>query len=72
MTGYVLAWGTCFACGFPFSFNPHKVPSIRFEGEREPVCGPCMEIVNTRRVASGMDPHPIEDDAYEPLPEHDL
>jgi hypothetical protein len=72
VSGYVLAFGGCISCHRPFSFNPHKVPSIRIDGVREPVCLSCMEEANSRRVAAGDPPHRIEPDAYEALPEGEL
>jgi hypothetical protein len=72
MTGFVLAFGACWTCGQPFSFNPHRVPSIRIDGVREPVCRGCMTIVNQKRVGMGLEPHLVPDDAYEALPEGEL
>lgn len=73
MTGFVMAYGACVTCGMPFSFNPHKVPSTRaFNGEREPVCASCMAAVNAKRKEMNLEPHAIEPDAYEPLPEEEL
>jgi hypothetical protein len=31
-----------------------------------------MDRANRQRVAQGMEPHPIRDDAYDPLPEGEL
>jgi uncharacterized CHY-type Zn-finger protein len=72
MTGFVLAYSACFACHIPFSFNPHKVPSFRVNGEREAICASCMAVVNAKRKEMSLEPHPIEPDAYEPLPEEKL
>jgi hypothetical protein len=66
--GFVTAFSPCFSCGRPFSYNPRKVPS--FEGE--PICGSCMDRVNEKREEMGLVPHPIQPDAYEPLPEEEL
>lgn len=70
--GYVSVMGNCFACGNPFCFNPHRVPSFRVNGVRQPVCSNCMSIANEKRVAQGLLPHPIHKDAYEPLNENEL
>jgi hypothetical protein len=41
------------------------VPSTTaLNGLREPVCRPCMDIVNAKRAAAGLEPHPILDGAY--------
>lgn len=70
--GYVLAYGVCFVCGEVFSFNPHKVPSMRVGEEREPVCKNCMDIANARREQMGLKPLPVAPDAYEAIDENEL
>ena len=72
MSGYAIAHGLCVNCNGVFSFNPHAVPSIRVRGVREPVCQPCMNKANTERVAKGLEPFPVREDAYEPIPEDEL
>jgi hypothetical protein len=72
MMGYVTLIATCCVCKRPFGCNPHKVPSIRIDGERQPVCETCMNKANAVRVERGLPPHPIMPDAYEPLPEEML
>ena len=72
MTGVVFAAGACFACKRPFNFNPHKVPSHRHNGVREPVCEDCMNLINTRRKEMGLDAFPIAPDAYDAIPESEL
>jgi len=72
MSGVVFAMGRCFGCQRPFSFNPHKVPSHRVNGVREPVCEACMAFVNAKRKEAGLDPHPIDPEAYSAMPESDL
>lgn len=59
--GYMTAMGKCFGCRQLFSFNPVRVPS--FKGE--PVCETCMTVVNERRTATGLAPHPVMAGAYE-------
>jgi len=70
--GYVFAMGPCLRCGRVFSFNPHRVPSIRVNGEREPVCRPCYEHLARLQQAAGMKVLELPHDAYEPLPEEEL
>lgn len=70
--GYVLAYGNCINCGKPFSFNPAKVPSIRVQGVREPVCKGCIEKANEVRRALGRELFTILPDAYEPCEESEL
>ncbi len=54
------------------SFNPNKVPSIRINGRREPVCRPCVELANRERAKRGLQPFEIAPDAYDAIPEADL
>ncbi len=77
--GYVTCMGPCCNCGRVFTYNPNKVPSIRVkngkpdpEGSREPVCEPCMTTGNERRKAQGLEPFPVNPDAYEALDEREL
>ena len=70
--GYVMCHAACFACNRPFMFNPHRVPSVRHEGERQPVCRECVEIANPIREKNGLPPSAIHPDAYEPLNEEEL
>jgi hypothetical protein len=67
--GYVMAMGTCVSCRQPFSFNPHKVPSVVVNGYREPICKACVDKANPQRVANGLAPINVLPDAYEPLEE---
>jgi hypothetical protein len=64
--GYMFVLGNCFACHRPFTFNATWVPSIMVEGTRHPVCANCMAAANAERVAMGLEPHPINPNAYEP------
>lgn len=70
--GFAICLGSCINCGKPFSFNPVKVPSIRVNGVREPVCKPCVETANVERVAAGLEPFAINPDAYDPCREEEL
>lgn len=66
--GFVLMYGRCINCGTLISFNPHKVPSIRVDGTREPLCLTCATAIYEKQVAAGLKPPAIPPDAYEPLP----
>lgn len=66
---FMLVYGTCCACGSRISFNPDKVPSLRVNGVREPICRACFEQWNQiHRTSKGLDPLPLAPDAYEPEP----
>ena len=71
--GYVAVISSCFGCGNIFSYNPHKVPSIR-DGDdvRQPICHVCVERVNPLRVANGLAPIVPHPDAYEAIDESEL
>lgn len=72
MSDVVYAVGPCFGCGKPFHFNPHKVPSHRHNGVREPLCPDCMTLINTKRQQVGLEPFAIDPEAYEALPASEL
>ena len=74
MSGFILAYSACFACGRTFAYNPRRVPSIRpaLELPPEPVCRACVELANQRRKATGLPLIVPLPDAYEPLPEAEL
>ena len=55
----------CLVCGVPFTFNPQRVPSYDAGRGKRPICRSCMERINEKRRASGEDPHPIPEAAYE-------
>jgi hypothetical protein len=55
-TGYLWAIGPCFGCQQLFGFDPDRVPSVRVNDIREPVCRNCVERANPRRIANGLDP----------------
>jgi len=63
---YMFVTGYCYGCKNIFSFNADFVPSIRIEGEKEPICEECMKRTNVVRVEKGLSPHPIHPQAYEP------
>jgi hypothetical protein len=70
--GYTLAVGSCINCGRFFAFNPVKVPSIRVNGEREPICKLCILEANPLREQKGLAPITYEPDAYEACDENEL
>jgi len=70
--GYALCTGMCAACRRLFSFNPVRVPSVRINGSRDPVCRECIEAANVERRARGLEPFPVAADAYEACDESEL
>lgn len=70
--GYALAMGSCISCRQVFSFNPLRVPSIRVDGVKEPVCKACIERANPIRKKNGLPEFTVHDDAYEPVDENEL
>jgi hypothetical protein len=70
--GYALAFSGCVSCKRVFGYNPHKVPSIRVNGVREPVCRQCIELANPQRKAAGLPEFTINPDAYEAIDENEL
>lgn len=72
MPGFVTGQGACCACGTPIVFNPHRVPSIRINGEKEPLCRSCFAQWNEiHRISKGLDPVPLDPEAYDPAQEGD-
>ena len=68
--GYMFVMATCISCGNSITFNPHKVPSIRVKGVREPLCKVCFEKWNViHRTSKGLDPVPLDPEAYKPVSE---
>ena len=73
MMGFVQAFSACVNCHQSFFYNPERVPSVRVDGAgrpsedgtREPVCLDCMERLNAKRRAAGLDPFPILPGAYD-------
>lgn len=54
------------------SFNPIRVPSVRVNGEREPLCERCVYLASSIREANGLEPIHVHGDAYEPCDEIEL
>jgi len=67
---YVLCVGACINCGVLITFNPNRVPSIRINGVREPLCAGCFARWNQiHRTGQGLESLPLHPDAYRPEPE---
>lgn len=62
----MFAMSACYGCKQFFSYNPDLVPSIVVDGVREPVCQSCVDVVNPRRIANGLEPINVLPGAYEP------
>lgn len=69
---YVSVIGPCFVCKQVFSFHPNKVPSVRVNGRREPVCRACVEAANPKRAANGLEPIEVLEGAYGSAPEEEI
>lgn len=54
--GYMFATSACIGCGALFCYNPERVPSVVIRGSKEPICASCVERVNPKRVANGLEP----------------
>jgi hypothetical protein len=63
----MFATGDCCVCHRLCTFNPELVPSIRVNGEREPVCADCIASANPKRQAAGLPPFVVLPGAYEPM-----
>lgn len=74
--GHLWALAHCYGCGKLFGFNPELVPSITPPGkaweEREPICRPCVDRVNPRRIAGGLPAIVPPPGAYDPVDEEEL
>lgn len=70
--GYALCYGYCIVCRQLFAFNPTHVPSIIVNGEREPVCEPCVRYANKQRAELGYPLFVVHANAYEPCNEDEL
>ena len=69
MSGYMMVHTACVACSRVVGINPTHCPSLRVNGEREPICRVCFNEWNrVHRVARGLDPIPLHPQAYEPEP----
>ena len=56
---------TCIGCNELISYNPEKVPSLRIEGVRHPLCKNCFNRWNKiHRTDKGLEPVYLHPDAY--------
>ena len=69
---YALVWSPCVGCGAIFGYHPHKVPSVRIKGVREPICRSCVERANPVRRERGLAEIAIQPGAYDPCADHEL
>jgi len=67
--GYMLVMSACVGCKRVFSYHPHRVPSLTVNGTREPICQACVDRVNPKRIANGLEPIVPLPGAYEPCDE---
>lgn len=72
MTGYVFAMAPCVGCKQIFSFNPVRVPSLTWNGTRQPICRACVDRINPKRIANGVPPIVPLPDAYAECEEGEL
>lgn len=63
---YMHVLGECVGCRRMFSFNADLVPSITIDGVRQPICRACVDRVNPKRKANGLEPITPLPGAYEP------
>ena len=66
--GFYTCTSACGQCGRLFCYNPHTVPSLN----NVAFCRACMNAANSKRIAMGLDAHPIHPTAYEPVCENDF
>lgn len=73
MSGFVLCTGQCIVCRGVFSYNPVRVPSTTVvTGKREPICQPCIRMLNSERQKRGLEAWPVAPDAYDACAEEEL
>ena len=70
--GYAIVTSPCIGCNRIFGYNPHRVPSIRIDGKREPICKECIERINPQREAKGLEAIAPHADAYTAISEYEL
>ena len=57
--------GDCTACGAVVVCDPRRVPVIRVNGERQPICRACFDTWNKiHRTDKGLSPIPLLPGAY--------
>lgn len=71
--GYAFVVSPCVFCKSIFSYNPLRVPSIKVNDVREPICRGCHARAQATRKAHGLEPWPEPfPDAYEACDEAEL
>lgn len=71
--GYYYTKGICWLCRNPFSFNPALVPSHPDEhGVKQPICQPCLKMVNQKRAELGRTQFEMLPGAYDPMTEGEM
>ena len=62
---YMLLHTTCINCRCQVTVNPDVCPSLRINGERQPLCRACFDGWNQiHRIANGLDPVELHPYAY--------
>ena len=70
---YAFVVGNCCACGVLLTFNPVRVPSLRVNGSREPLCRACHARWNEiHRTSKGLAPVEAHPDAWGACHESEL
>jgi len=67
--GYAIIIATCIACKQTVHCNPKLVPSLRVNGQREPLCHSCATRWNQLHPENAREINPT---AYEPCDESEL
>ena len=62
----------CVNCRTTITCNPHKVPSIKVLGVKEPLCRACVDYANDLRIKAGLEVFMIPDGAYDVVGERGL
>jgi hypothetical protein len=70
--GYAFIYGPCVACERRFVYHPNKVPSVRVNGKREPICQGCVDKYNPIREKNGLEPIKPLPGAYGPGHESEI
>jgi hypothetical protein len=64
---YMFVVGSCVGCQALITFNPSLVPSLRVNGQREPLCPRCHARWNEiHRTSKGLPPLEAHPEAWEP------
>lgn len=70
--GYALMFSACCSCGRVVGYNPMRVPSVRIDGVRQPLCRDCVDRANNLRIAQQTDPIVVLPGAYDPVDESEM